>query len=239
MSSTARARYGVVMCGRFTRSSPPAVIAEELGVEIDPTTVASPRFNVCPSEDVLVVARGTTAPQAGWMRWGLVPWFADDAKSGPRSINARAETVATNRVFRDAFARRRCLVVVDGFYEWQKVGNERNPFFFRLKSRRPFVLAGVWDRWKREGAEPLVSCAIVTCPANGLMAPVHDRMPVIVPAAGRAGWLAADTAAPALGTLLRPYPEDEMEVYPVSRFVNAPRNDGPECIRRLDPPAPA
>ena len=226
------------MCGRFTRSSPPQAIADELGIPVETIVAAAPRFNVCPSEEVLVVARGTgerdDAMRAGLMRWGLVPWFASDAKSGPRAINARAETVATNRTFRDAFARRRCLVVADGFYEWRRSGDEREPWLIRLRSRRPFVFAGVWDRWKSRDGEPLVSCAIVTCEPNALVAPIHDRMPVIVPAAGRGAWLARDGTPGDLCALLRPYPADEMEAYRVSKLVNAPRNDSPECIR----PAP-
>ncbi len=229
----------VTMCGRFTRASPPTAIAEELGIDLDPVFAAGPRFNVCPSEDVLVVARGADAPAAGWMRWGLVPWFARDAASGPRAINARAETLATARSFREPFQRRRCLVVADGFYEWRAVGREREPYFIRLTSRRPFVMAGVWDRWRGNGAEPLVSCAIVTCAANELLAPIHDRMPVIVPPDARAAWLAADTPEPALAEILRPYRADEIEAYPVSRLVNSVRNDTPECIRPLEPPREA
>jgi putative SOS response-associated peptidase YedK len=225
------------MCGRFTRSSPPRAIAEELGVDVDPLLAEGPRFNVCPSENVLVVARGKDdVAKAGWMKWGLVPWFAEDAKSGPRAINARAETLATNRTFREPFQRRRCLVVADGFYEWRRIGAERFPMYFRLRSRRPFVFAGVWDRWKPKDGDPLVSCAIVTCAPNGLVAPVHDRMPVIVPPSARDGWLAADAAPRALTGILRPYPESEMEAYPVSRLVNTPKNDGPECIQPAEPP---
>jgi len=244
------------MCGRFTRSSPPAALAEEIGVPIDPALVARPRFNVCPSEDVLVVARATSGPvdlgdvaradparaagdgalalAAGVMRWGLVPWFARDPKAGPRAINARAETLATSRTFRDAFARRRCLIVADGFYEWRKIGTDRQPYFIRLRSRRPFAFAGLWDRWKAPSGDSLLSCAIVTCAPNGLVAPIHDRMPVIVPAADRMRWLGAEASLGELATLLRPYPADEMEVYPVARLVNAPRNDEPECIRRVE-----
>lgn len=228
------------MCGRFTRSSPPQAIAEELGVPVETFASATPRFNVCPSEDVMVVARGGEEEgevlRAGVMRWGLVPWFARDPKAGPRAINARAETVATNRTFRDAFARRRCLVVADGFYEWRRDGDDRQPWLFRLRSRRPFVFAGVWDRWKAPDGAPLLSCAIVTCDANGVVAPIHARMPVIVPASARPTWLARDGDAAALSELLRPYPDGEMEAYPVSKLVNAPRNDSPECIR---PAAPA
>ncbi len=225
------------MCGRFTRSSPPQAIAEELGVAVDPALAARPRFNVCPSEDVLVVAPGADGLTLGTMRWGLVPWFARDPKAGPRAINARAETLGTNRTFREPFERRRCLVVADGFYEWRAVGGARQPYYVRLRSRRPFAFAGIWDRWTPKDGAPLLSCAIVTCAPNALMAPIHDRMPVIVPAASRALWLARDAGAGDLGTVLRPYPEEEMEAYPVSKLVNAPRNDEPECIRRVEPPA--
>lgn len=223
------------MCGRFTRSSPPVVIAEEFGVDVDPAFSAGPRFNVCPSEDILVLARGAEAPALGWMRWGLVPRFAPDATSGPRAINARAETLATNRVFRDAFQRRRCLIVADGFYEWRRVGADKTPYFIRLRSRRPLAFAGVWERWQAPGGESLVSCAIVTCVANEVVAPIHDRMPVIVPPLARERWIGAGAGGEAdLASLLRRYPADEMEAYPVSRLVNAPKHDGPECIRRVD-----
>jgi putative SOS response-associated peptidase YedK len=229
------------MCGRFARSSPPEAIADELGVRLEGVAPPTPRFNVCPSEEVLVVARSAGSadgarPAAGLMRWGLVPWFARDPKSGPRAINARAETIATTRTFREAFARRRCLVVADGFYEWRRSGAEREPWFIRLRSRRPFAFAGVWDRWTPAGGTPLLTCAIVTCDANDLVARVHDRMPVILPAEARGAWLARDGSPAALADLLRPYPADAMEAYPVSSLVSAPRNDGPECIR---PRAPA
>ena len=222
------------MCGRFSRSSPPAVIAAELGCDVDPSLSATPRFNVCPSEPVLVMARGADGPHVGLMQWGLVPWFARDAKGGPRAINARAETLATTRTFKEPFERRRCLVVAAGFSEWRRVGAARQPWFFRLRSRRPFVMAGVWDRWKAPAGAPLTSCAIVTCPANGLVAAVHDRMPVIVPAEARAAWLAKDADADALATLLRPYRDDAMEAYPVSPLVNSPKNDSAECIRAVE-----
>ncbi len=232
-------RYGSGMCGRFSRSTPPAVIAEELGCDVDPSLSATPRFNVCPSEPILVMARGPDAhAHVGLMQWGLVPWFARDAKDGPRAINARAETLATARTFKEPFERRRCLVVADGFYEWRRVGTARQPWFFRLRSRRPFVMAGVWDRWKPASGTPLVSCAIVTCPANRLVTPVHDRMPVIVPADARTAWLAKDADPKALTALLQPFPEDAMEAYPVSPLVNSPKNDSAECIREVaSPPA--
>jgi putative SOS response-associated peptidase YedK len=239
------------VCGRFTRSSPLPAIAAEFGVRLDRFAAATPRFNVCPGEEVLVVARGAdSSPDAaadgsgseeavaGFMRWGLVPWFASDPGSGPRPINARAETIASRPAFREAFARRRCLVVADGFYEWRRHDGVREPWFIRLRSRRPVAFAGIWERWTPARGEPLLSCAIVTCAANALVAPIHDRMPVIVPRAAHAAWLARATVPQELVALLRPCPEDVMEAYRVSRYVNATRNEGPECIRpATDDPA--
>ncbi len=228
------------MCGRFSRSSPPQAIAEEFGVPVDPAFATGPRFNVCPTEDVLVVARGAEGPALGTMKWGLVPWFANDPKSGARMINARAETLATTRTFREPFERRRCLVVADGFYEWKRVGDQRQPYYVRLRSRRPFAFAGVWDRWKpKDGGAPLTSCAIVTCAPNAVMAPIHDRMPVIVPPDARELWLARETPTAELDAVLRPYPDAEMEIYPVSKRVSSVKNDDAECIRRVEPPSDA
>jgi len=221
------------MCGRFTRASKPRLVAEELGVTVDDALAATPRYNVCPGEAILVVARGRDELRAGWMRWGLVPWFARDPHAGPRSINARAETLATARPFRDAFRRRRCLIVADGFYEWRRAGADRVPYFIRLRSRRPFVMAGVWDRWTPPDGAPLLTCAIVTCTANGVLAPIHDRMPVIVPREARDAWLAPGEDASTLASVLRPYPDEALEAYAVSRLVNSPRNDAPECILPL------
>jgi putative SOS response-associated peptidase YedK len=172
------------------------------------------------------------------MKWGLVPHWAKDESIGNKMINARAETLAEKRSFKNLLASNRCLVLADGFYEWRHGGaeKEKTPYFIRLRSRRPFAFAGVWERWKPTDGAPLVSCAIVTCAANAVVAPIHARMPVIVPPAARDRWVGGDEDGGDLASLLRPYPEDEMEAYPVSRLVNAPRNDVPECIAPLDPP---
>jgi putative SOS response-associated peptidase YedK len=144
--------------------------------------------------------------------------------------NARSETVASKPSFRGAFKRRRCLVVADGFYEWQKVGTKKHPHFIRLKNDRPFGIAGLWERWDKQG-EPIESCTLLTTEPNDLMKPIHDRMPVIIPAEKYSAWLdpKCDDQERLL-ELLRPYPDKEMLAYPISTLVNKPQNDVPKCI---------
>jgi len=223
------------MCGRIVRSSPAEVLRAEFGAE--PPADLRPSWNVCPGTDVLAVIRAEDGTRRmGWLRWGFVPSFASDPGATPRAINARAETVAIRPAFRHAFRRQRCLVVADGFYEWQHAGTTKTPYFVRLRSGRPMALAGLWDRWQPSasaaGAEtqrpPLYTCVIVTCVANALVARLHDRMPVILDAAARERWLDPACANP--GALLVPCPADELEAWPVSRRVNSPRNDGPELL---------
>ena len=153
-------------------------------------------------------------------------------------INARSETLAEKPSFRSAYKRRRCLVLADGYYEWQKIPGEKTkqPVYIRLKSQKPFAFAGLWEVWKEKGMdEPLRSCTIITCPPNTVLAEIHHRMPVILPAEAYAAWLAPDEqSAETLQPLLVPYADEEMEAYPVSRFVNRPANNSPECITPVD-----
>ena len=218
------------MCGRIVRTSPREVIRDAFGVEPPPEVDLAPRYNVCPGDALLTLAaRRDGERRIGTLRWGLVPSFATDPAAGPRSINARAETVAERPAFRDAFRHRRCLVLADGFYEWRRDGTTRTPYFVFLRSRRPFAFAGIWERWRSPAGESLATCAIITCPPNALVAPIHDRMPVILPPAAHDRWLDPELEDPR--ALLRPYPEGEMDVHPVSSLVNSPRNDSAECIR--------
>jgi putative SOS response-associated peptidase YedK len=165
----------------------------------------------------------------GPMRWGFVSPTAKEPKVAP--INARAETLSTSPTLRDAF-RRHCLVVADGFYEWRKDdGRTRTPFFIRLKSGRPFGLAGIWSLKRGEKGTRLATCPIATCPPNELMAKIHNRMPVILPVGERDRWLDPATDGAELRGLLVPLPAKELEAYEVSTLVNSPRNDSPECVR--------
>ena len=172
------------------------------------------------------------------MRWGLIPSWAKSASVGSRMINARAETVAERPSFRTAFQRRRCLVLADGFYEWERKGSSRRPMRIVIASGEPFAFAGLWDAWRDPKGEIVCSCAIITTSANELLSPIHDRMPVILPRKLESFWLDHDIQDPALARILTPYTTDEMAAYEVSFLVNSPANDGPELVvpvREADP----
>ena len=230
------------MCGRYSLTRPDQAI-EFLGPVLDergvpPSIELVPRFNIAPTQELPILAnRPRRAIELA--RWGLVPRWADSPSLGARLINARAETLADKPAFRDAFARRRCLIPADGFYEWRKTGGRtRQPTFIHLAPRRPLAFAGLWDTWRSRGAggDWLVSFTIITCPANALVAPIHDRMPVVLAEADWRRWLTADPLPPdALGDLLQPVDPAGWAADPVSPFVNAADHEGPAC---LDPPAP-
>jgi putative SOS response-associated peptidase YedK len=192
-----------------------------------------PRFNVAPSQPVAVVMDAASR-DVSWMRWGLVPFWAKSPEIGNRLINARAETAAEKPAFRSAFKRRRCLVLADGFYEWLKPGGRgvpSVPYYFHEKDHAPFTFAGLWDEWENAEGKPLRSCTILTCPANEVVRPVHDRMPVILEETARWAWLTRE-AVQDLQALLVPVQEGFLGAYAVSRAVNSPANDSPDCVER-------
>ena len=163
------------------------------------------------------------------MRWGLIPSWAKSASAGNRLINARAETVAERPSFRTALASRRCLVLADGFYEWQRVGNARRPMRVAMKSGEVFAFAGLWDSWRDPAGDIVRSCTIITTEPNGLLRPIHNRMPVILPKELESFWLddkVQDSLT--LADILSPYPAEAMQAYEVSSLVNRPSNEGPE-----------
>jgi putative SOS response-associated peptidase YedK len=164
------------------------------------------------------------------LQWGLVPSWAKEASIGHKLINARGETVAEKPSFRKAFTHRRCLVLADGFYEWKREGTTKQPYYIRMKDHRPFAFAGLWERWEKE--DPAIeSCSLITIGPNAVMEPIHNRMPVILATTQYVEWLDASLhKTERLNTLLRPFPSEEMEAYPVSLLVNNPRNDQPECV---------
>ena len=219
------------MCGRFTLTTHLGAIAKRFGVSRFLEEAGhAPRYNVAPTQTVIVVSDDGTRHLTE-MCWGLIPSWAKDPAIGNRMINARAETVATKPAFRVALLKRRCLVVADGFYEWQKQERTKQPFHIVLKSREPFGFAGLWDTWTSPDGEEIKSCTIITTDANEQLKPIHDRMPVILTCDAEAVWLDPAIQDPAkLLPLLKPYPAEEMETYPVSRWVNRPDHDGPECI---------
>lgn len=192
-----------------------------------------PRYNIAPTQAVLAVVRGPDGLRAGWLRWGLIPYWAKDESIGNRLINARSETLGEKPSFREAFRKRRCLIVADGFYEWRRTGETKTPVWIHRASRRPFAFAGLWERWRSPEGEPIVSCTIVTTEAIDTLRPIHPRMPVILPPDARDVWLDPDSAPDALERVLRPYPDDDLRFHEVSTLVNSPRNDDPECIEEV------
>jgi putative SOS response-associated peptidase YedK len=211
-------------------------------------------YNVAPRNVVLtVLERKVAEPAAGepetqrvleQMRWGLVPSWAENPKIGDRLINARAESVAEKPAFKTAFRKRRCILPADGFYEWQAVTGrkQKQPMFIHRRDGEPIAFAGLWEVWKDHSvadAPWLISCSIVTTRANETMAPIHDRMPVMLPESAWDTWL--DTRIDDRGrleSLLEPPPEDVIEVWPVSTLVNRADNNGPELVERVEPEEP-
>ncbi|MBC7931476.1 MAG: SOS response-associated peptidase [Rubrivivax sp.] len=219
------------MCGRFTQKSPSKKIAKKFEVEEVPPLVE--RYNVAPTQAVLGIRDSSGGREGSFFQWGLIPSWAKDAAIGNKLINARSETVSEKPSFREAFARRRCLVPVDGFYEWSRQGEKKQPYYFHMKDEEPFAIAGLWERWEGEES-PLETCTLLTTGANELLAPYHDRMPVIVKPEDYGLWLDADVRrADQLTPLLSPYPHDEMIACAVSRLVNSPSNDDSRLVEPL------
>ncbi|MHB8773294.1 MAG: SOS response-associated peptidase [Syntrophales bacterium] len=197
------------MCGRFLLLADLSVLAEAFGIE-EISAEYRPAANICPTQQVAAIVHAGKKKLVT-LRWGLIPAWADDPSIGNRLFNARAETLAEKPSFKEAFQRRRCLIPADGFYEWQKLGNKKKPFFCCLKSGQPFGMAGLYETWISPGRERIHTCTIITTDANDLIRPVHDRMPVIVPPESQAAWLDPLNVSPAeLAPLLKPYPAREM-----------------------------
>lgn len=218
------------MCGRYTLSAPPAKLAEWFDLE-EPPPQLSPRYNIAPTQWVAAIPN--EPPRAiHRFRWGLVPSWAKDASIGNRMINARAETVAEKPAFRTAFKRRRCLIATDGFYEWRREPDgSKTPLHIHRPDHAPFAFAGLWEEWISPDASPIRTCTIITTTPNAVMAPIHDRMPVILPPERYALWLTpGEMKKDALVPLLVPCPDDWLTATEVQKLVNNPRNDGPECI---------
>ncbi|MBF2029713.1 MAG: SOS response-associated peptidase [Oscillatoriales cyanobacterium C42_A2020_001] len=225
------------MCGRYSQTHSASAIARAFQLSVVPD--APPRYNIAPTQLVGAVLqpRDQAARQFRVLRWGLVPSWAKDAAIGNRLINARAETVSEKRSFRSAFRYRRCLIVADGFYEWQRQAGtkQKQPYYFQLENHSLFGFAGLWEHWESPAGELLETCTILTTEANEVLRPIHDRMPVILHPDDYDTWLdpTLNTSAK-LQPLLRPYPVDEMQAYPVSPLVNKADCDRPDCIEPLE-----
>jgi putative SOS response-associated peptidase YedK len=217
------------MCGRYTLASPTERLAEEFGVDAASIELA-PNYNVAPTQQVAAVLDEGGQRRLEVLRWGLIPPWADDPGIGSRMINARSETAPGKPSFRRAFRERRCLIPADGFYEWQRTNGAKQPYYIHMEDGRPFAFAGLWESWSKGGEGEVRTCTILTTGANALVGEVHDRMPVILAHDAYDVWLDPASERDELTGLLAPYPEDEMEAYPVSRFVNSPSNNDPRCI---------
>lgn len=222
------------MCGRYVSVSTPEQLAEQFEVTEVRTESLGERYNVAPTLDVYAVIERDEQRRLGTLRWGFVPFWSKGPKQGPSPINARVEGISEQRMFGDAFARRRCLIPADGFYEWEdREGRKKQPFYFHHPAGQPLAFAGIWGSWRPkddEGAEPLYSCAILTTAARGGIAEVHDRMPVILPPRLWETWLDDDVAPDRLERMIAELGAPELEAHRITDRVNNVRNDGPELI---------
>jgi putative SOS response-associated peptidase YedK len=239
------------MCGRFVQASSPELLVARFGVDEPAATRHEPSYNVAPRATVYAVRDraegdggvGDRRRYLSDLRWGLIPSWAKDPKVGDRMINARAESLADKPAYERAFRRHRCLVPAEGFYEWQRRGSRKQPMFIRRRDGEPMAFAGLWAAWRDRGeggfADPdgdwLRSCAIVTTNANNTLAPLHDRMPVVLEERDWDRWLDPGSGdVDALAHLLQPASDDLLVAYPVGTAVNSADNDGPELVERVE-----
>lgn len=223
----------------MTQQTEPSEVARIFDAELRDDDPIPPRFNCAPTDPLTVVLEREDGRVVERHRWGLIPAWAVDQAAGGRMINARAETVATSPAFRVALRRRRCIVPADGFYEWERGGRTRQPWLIKRADDKPMAMAGLWSLW-RDPANGLwiSSCAVITTMANATVAPLHDRMPVLLAADAWDAWTdSAESSADLLHELLVPAGEDVLTRYPVSTRVNSVRNEGPHLVEPIEPPA--
>jgi putative SOS response-associated peptidase YedK len=228
------------MCGRFARRSTQKVLSDWFGVELEEMPWFGPTYNAAPqsTQPVVRLNRDSGNREIAMQRWGLVPYWAKDVKFGYTTFNARAEEVATKPAFREALKTRRCLVPADAFYEWKQLdAKTKRPFAIGLQSGEPYAFAGLWERWKPKEGELLETFTIITTDPNELTETLHDRMPVILERRDYDRWLEpCDPARPPID-LLRPYPAEKMQAWPVSERVGNVKNDDPDLLAKEEPPA--
>lgn len=216
------------MCGRFAVTVTPAMIASHFG--LSEAIEFPPNYNVTPSQQIPVVRSMEGTRTVALMSWGLIPHWAKEERIGYKMINARSETIFEKPAFRSAAKSRRCLIPASGFYEWKKSGKQKQPYYVTVHGQDIFSFAGLWEVWQKSADEVVVSCTILTTEANGLMAPIHDRMPAIIAPAKYDTWLLPGADTKELNALLQPFAAAQMKAYPVSQAVNNPRNNSPECL---------
>ncbi|MGB4595186.1 MAG: SOS response-associated peptidase [Anaerolineaceae bacterium] len=226
------------MCGRFTMAIDADDVRTQLALGQMPIDWKA-RYNIAPSQEIPTVPDPTNRDVV-MMRWGLVPFWATDPSIGYKMINARAETVLEKPSYKNSFKHKRCLILTDGFYEWQQAGKTKRPYFFSLKSGAPFAFAGLWDDWEPKGVSSMpgiagiTSCTIITTAANAVVSPVHPRMPVILTGEATHTWLES-TSQTELVSLLKPLDSKLLQAWEVGSAVNSPANQGAELIVPLQP----
>jgi putative SOS response-associated peptidase YedK len=218
------------MCGRFAQLQTISDLIKAYFVD-DVLTDVLPGYNISPGSRIISIIRKDTKRLLVDFQWGLIPHWAKERAADRGLINARAESVSQKPSFRNAFKARRCLIPASGFYEWKKEGRIKIPYYVRLLTGRPFTFAGIHETWASPGGEEVATCAIITTGPNEIMKRIHDRMPVIIGDANRDAWLDPSLGPEDALSLLKPYPDDAMEAYPVSTLVNSPKNDSPDCIQ--------
>jgi putative SOS response-associated peptidase YedK len=227
------------MCGRYRLTSRERYLAEHFGLEEDELIEWSPRYNIAPTQQVLVVRQDRLKPirTLSLMRWGLIPYWSQDASIGDRTINAMSETASEKPAFREAMRKRRCLVPADGFFEWKKLGSKRKqPYNIGMLDDSLFAFAGLWDSWRSTAGETIESCSILTTDANVLTRDIHDRMPAILKPEDYDLWLDTGVTGPErVQGLLRPFDPRLMKMYPLSSAVSNVNNDNPQCIQEAPP----
>ena len=217
------------MCGRFTLKSPERIKLERVEHFFLESLVR--RYNIAPSQNVVAITERESHREATMLQWGLIPFWSTEPKG---IINARLETIDEKRSFAESFQKRRCLIPADGFYEWQRTGKISQPYYFQMKDEAPFAFAGIWDHWKSDGRS-ITSCAIITTTANELLAPIHNRMPVILRPESHDLWLDENSRSQDLKELLGPFPASEMRSHAVSYDVNNTKVDDEHLLRPVEP----
>jgi putative SOS response-associated peptidase YedK len=222
------------MCGRFTLFTDIEEIKERFDIQGSFDGEYQFSYNIAPSQSVLSVINDGTRNRLGYLRWGLIPFWAKDEKVGYKMINARAETIAEKSSFKNAYKKKRCLIIADSFYEWKKTPERKIPMRIKLKNHAPFGMAGLWESWKSPEGISIYSCSVITTVPNELMTSIHDRMPVILKPEDEKDWLNPSVNDPAyLQQYLNSFDSEQMEAFEVSTDVNSTKNNSPNLIQQI------
>ena len=219
------------MCGRFTLHTPESQMREAFNLEHTEPLGLNPRYNIAPSQDISIIRDTESGHELTMARWGLIPSWSKESKSKYSTINARIESVAEKPTYRTPFKRQRCLIPADGFYEWKQVAGNKVPHHIRMKDGKVFAFAGLWDHWENED-DSIESCTIIVMPSNEVMKPIHERMPAIIAPAHYDLWLDSRiTDKQEIMQHLNSAPSSLLTAYPVSTWVNSPKNNNERCIQ--------